>query len=387
MTRRPGLAPAAAALALGIVPGAAAMPLGDTGPPMRDRTTTLTILASGDLLVHAPVAAAATPGPGRYDFRPLFRPIRRIVRGADLALCHVETPLGPGQRTGYPLFNAPEELAAAIRWTGWDACSTASNHSLDRGLDGIGSTRRALRRAGVRATGTARSAAEARRILIVRVRGVRIAVLAYTEHTNGLLRPTAWAVNVAWRPRILADARRARRRGADLVLVNLHWGAEYVHEPTTAQRTLARALLRSGLVDAIVGQHPHVVQPIRRIAGRFVVYGEGNLLSAQSGACCPAASQDGLMAVLTVRAARGRARIVRADYVPTRVRRPDYAVEPVAAALRLLRRRGDGRSARAAELAASLARTTAIAGRTPFTRPLAGLPAVRSSRTSAGRRG
>lgn len=332
--------------------------------------TRLTIVATGDLLIHQPVAAAAATAGGGYDFRPLLARIRPIVRRADLAFCHAETPIAAGALSGYPIFNAPAELAAAIRWTGWDACSTASNHSVDRGQAGIAATRAALRRAGVRATGTARSRAGSRRILVLRRAGLDVAFLSYTYGTNGLPLPHPWSVNLISVPRIVADARRARRQGADLVLVNLHWGAEYVHAPTAEQRRVARAVLRSGRVDAIVAQHAHVVQPIGRIAGRPVVYGEGNLLSAQSSACCPAAAQDGLIAVLHVRARGGRARVTRVEYVPTRVLHPGYVVTPVGPRLRRLVRGRAGATPEAQELRDSYRRTVAVAGRSAFVRPV-----------------
>ena len=327
-------------------------------------------MASGDLLIHAPVANAATVGSGRYDFRPLFAPIRPIVRRADLALCHVETPIGAGPHSGYPLFNAPAELATAIRWAGWDACSTASNHSLDRGTAGVAATIRLLRGAGLRVAGTARSRVESRRLTRLRVRGVDVAFLSYTYGTNGLRLPAPWMVNLIDARRIAADARRARRRGADLVLANLHWGVEYAHAPTPEQRALARRLLRPGLVDVILGQHAHVVQPIRRIGRRFVVYGEGNLLSAQSVACCAEATRDGLIAVVRARPGRRGVVVTRVDYYPTRVSRPGYAVEAVGAPLRRLLASGQARSARAVELLASYRRTANVAGWTRFTRPL-----------------
>ena len=87
-------------------------------------------------------------------------------------------------------------------------------------------------------------------------------------------------------------------------------------------------------MTAIVGQHAHVVQPIRRINGKVVVFGEGNLVSNQTAACCPAASQDGLIAFLTLEAHGARARVVRTRYLPTWVRHPDYTVLPVGRALR-----------------------------------------------------
>ena len=86
----------------------------------------LTVAASGDLLIHTPVAqrALALGGGRRYDFAPLFAPVRRAIAGADLALCHVETPLVPGPVQGYPVFRTPPGLARSIKRVGWDACST-----------------------------------------------------------------------------------------------------------------------------------------------------------------------------------------------------------------------------------------------------------------------
>lgn len=329
------------------------IPAGEPSRPP-ERTVRLTVAASGDLLIHTPVAqrALAHGGGRRYDFAPLFRPVRRWIRGADLALCHVETPLVRGAVRGYPVFRTPPDLARSIKRVGWDACSTASNHSLDAGQSGIDSTLRALRSAGVKATGTARSANARRRIAMIRVKGVRVAFLSYTAVTNGQAVPHPWSVNWASARAILRDARRARRRGARIVIVNVHWGAEFVSAVTPEQRALARRLTRSRAVDAIVGQHVHVVQPIRRVRGKPVVFGEGNLVSNQTAACCPAASRDGLIALIdfVVRPSRpAHARRVR--YVPTWVSHPDLTVLPAA--------RGS----------ASWKRTVSVAGRSPRIRP------------------
>ena len=92
--------------------------------------------------LHSPVAyRALANGSGGYaDFRPMLARIRPILRSADLALCHVEIPMGAGAISGYPLFNAPPGLAVGIAWAGWDACSTASNHTLDQGQTGVNTT-------------------------------------------------------------------------------------------------------------------------------------------------------------------------------------------------------------------------------------------------------
>jgi poly-gamma-glutamate capsule biosynthesis protein CapA/YwtB (metallophosphatase superfamily) len=292
---------------------------------------TFDIVASGDLLIHAPVYERARAlGHGSYDFRPMLARVRPIVRRAALAFCHVETPMGAGAPSGYPVFNSPPELAAAIKWTGWDACDTASNHSVDRGQYGIDATARALDAAGVRHTGSFRSPAEAQRILMFRVEGIEVAFLAYTYGTNGLPVPHPWSVNLISLPKVAADARRARRLGADLVIANFHWGDEYVHAPNGQQRWLATYLLRHRVVDLILGQHVHVVQPIHELfAGRFVVFGEGNLLSNQTADCCPPESQDGLIAVVHVRVSGVQAQVTGVDYVPTWVQHPSFVVQPI----------------------------------------------------------
>lgn len=327
-------------------------------PPPKPRVVHLTIEANGDLLIHRPVwlrAQQLARGRG-YDFAPLLRYVKPYVAGADLAICHVETPMTARPPTGYPVFNTPPALARAIRATGWDVCDTASNHSLDQGQAGIDSTGAALDRAGVRHTGSFASAAAQRRTLIVRVKGVRVAFLAYTEMTNGIPLPSPWSVNLAHAGRIVADAWQARRRGAQVVIVNLHWGTENVSAPDAFQRQLAARLTRSPAITAVIGQHVHVVQPIARVNGKLVVFGEGNLLSNQTPACCAPGSQDGLLALLHVDVTGSRARLRSVAYVPVWVRHPDYAVLPIGDALR--RRLADP-----AALRASYARTVGVAGR------------------------
>jgi poly-gamma-glutamate synthesis protein (capsule biosynthesis protein) len=261
--------------------------------------------------------------------------------------------MGPGPPHGYPRFNTPKGLAPAVKATGWDACSTASNHSVDGGQPAIDSTVRTLDAAGVRHTGTFATRAARGRTLLMTVKGVRVAFLSYTEMTNGIPLPFAWSVNLARASTILADARTARRRGAQVVIVNLHWGTEYQSIPSAFQKQLAHALTASDDITAIVGQHVHVVQPIRSVQGKLVVFGEGNLLSNQSS---PAASQDGLIALLDIEVDGSKSRVKGIRYVPVWVRRSDYTVLPVGVALR--RKLADP-----ATLRASYRRTVAAAGR------------------------
>ena len=323
----------------------------------------LTLSFTGDLLIHSPVwgRALALGGGARYDFAPLFAELDPYVSGADLAFCHVETPMTPDPPTSYPIFNTPPDLAKGIAQSGWDACDTASNHSLDQGEDGIGQTIKALDRAGVKHTGSATSQAEARRPLMLKAGGIRIAYLAYTTDTNGIPVPKPWDVNIADADRILEDTRRAKDAGADAVIVNLHWASEvvgeYVTEPDGAQEKLVDRLARAPEITAIVGQGPHVVQPIEKVAGKTVVFSEGNLVSNQGADTgLPEASQDGYVALLDLVVDGDGARVEDARYVPVWVDHVDYTVLPVGDALD----KGEGD---ASVLDASYKRTVAVAGR------------------------
>jgi hypothetical protein len=326
---KPAALAGALALALSLAPSAAA---GTPDPPDErpdpPAPVRLRVAATGDLLIHSPnIARALRLGGGsRYVFSPMFARVAPHLRAADLALCHVETPIGAGTPSGYPRFSAPASLAAAIAHVGFDACSTASNHTLDRGQAGINSTLQALDRHGIHHAGSARTRAESRRLTLFTVKGVRVALLSATDVDNGLPQAHPWSVNRLSVPRLVADAQRARRAGARLVIVNLHWGVEYRHQPSPRQRSVALRLTRAPAIDAVVGQHAHVVQPIERVNGKPVVFGTGNLISNQTSACCPAATQNGIVALLDFTVGPRGARVTRMGYLPTRVRHPDFTV-------------------------------------------------------------
>ena len=290
-----------------------------------------TVVASGDILIHADLATQAAAdarltGAGSYDFRPMLAGVKPVVAAADLAICHLETPLAPagGPFSYYPSFSVPPQVAVAIKATGYDTCSTASNHTLDQGTAGVRRTLDDLDAAGVRHTGSARSAAEAATPDILDVRDgsgtVKVAQLSYTYGFNGLSVPsgTPWLANQINAGAILNAARRARAAGAQVVIVSLHWGTEYQHPPTTMQLALAHRLLADPAVDLIVGCHAHVTQPFERINGKWVVYGMGNLIARHDQPT--AATREGVIARFRFsQDAAGRWRVTQAEYVPTYV--------------------------------------------------------------------
>lgn len=324
-------------------------------PPAR--RVNVTVEVNGDLLIHAPVwQRALADGRGNFDFVPMLSEISPYIRAADLAICHVETPMTPRPPQGYPVFNTPTQLARAIRRTGWRICDTASNHSVDQGQYGIDQTGVALGRAGVLHTGSFRSAADQGRTLMITVKGVRIAFLAYTEMTNGIPLPHPWSVNLAHVDSVRRAARLARRRGAQIVIVNFHWGQEFHSSPSPFQLSTAQALTQDPDITAIVGQHVHVVQPITRLHGKLVVFGEGNLLSNETAACCPPSTEDGMLVFLHFAVGGRGSKLEQITYMPTWIRHPDYKVLPVGDALRR-------HQAPPGVLRASYGRTTSVVGR------------------------
>ncbi|MDT0433493.1 MULTISPECIES: CapA family protein [Streptomyces] len=291
-----------------------------------------TLLATGDVLPHASVIDRANfdAGGEGYDFRPMLADVEPLVSRADVALCHMETVYGAnGDYTGYPTFKSPPEVARGLAATGYDGCSTASNHTLDDGADGIRRTLDALDRAGVRHAGSARSEGEARTVTVLRAGPAKVAHLAYTFDTNGLPFPQGqpWAVNLIDPDRIVRDARAARAAGADVVAVSVHWGTEWQDEPDRTQLDLARRLTAANTagrpdIDVVLGTHAHVPQAYEKVNGTWVVYGMGDQIAGEmyndEGAPEPRGNQS-TMARFTFEPPDRpgtRWRVTRAEYVP-----------------------------------------------------------------------
>lgn len=266
-----------------------------------------------------------------YDFRPMLRSVAPILRSADFAICHQETPVSDDDVgiSGYPAFNAPYELAAAEHDAGYDACDTASNHTLDLGTGGIAATLETLDRFHIRHTGSA--VAPNTPPPIYDVDGVHIGHLAYTYGLNGITPPNSWCVNLIDPARIRADAHALKQRGADIVVVSMHMGIEKDQQPSQYEKQMAAAVMQSPDVDLIVGAHAHVVQPVKRLPdGRWIIYGLGNFLAQQDIA--PGESQtpphrDGVIMQATFTQRNGRYVISKMGYIPTFVNAPSDVVE------------------------------------------------------------
>jgi poly-gamma-glutamate capsule biosynthesis protein CapA/YwtB (metallophosphatase superfamily) len=269
----------------------------------------MVMLFTGDVLVHVPVSNSAArhgrAGGVAYDFAPMFAEVEPVIASADWAVCHLEVTLAvPGVETSsFPRIAAPAAVADGLAAAGFDACSTSSNHALDFGETGVVSTISALDAAGVAHTGTAAGPGEANGILY-RAGNLLVGHASYSYGFNGFRVPaeSPWLANALDPERILVDAARLKRVGADFVVISLHWGAEYRTEPIAYQTEVAEALSASADIDLIVGHHAHVVQPFGMVGGKPVAFGLGNFLSNQTDP----RSQDGVMLLVRfVRQASG----------------------------------------------------------------------------------
>lgn len=266
---------------------------------------TISILGVGDILTHKEIIAQAIEdarGASPADFVPQLQGIADLVSSADMAVCHMEYPMGEpeGPWTAWPgIPDAPPQLAQAVADVGFDACSTASNHVLDQGFDGMSRLLDGLDAQGLAHAGAARTAEEASTPTIVDVKGVPIALLSYSYSLNGIPCPAGqeWCANLIDVPRMIDEARVARAAGARIVVLSLHAGDEGVSTPSSQQVEVMHALAESGQIDLVLGHHVHVVQPVDVIDGMWVVYGHGNLLTAQSRR--DPRSGDGLISMFT----------------------------------------------------------------------------------------
>ncbi len=268
---------------------------------------TIRMAFSGDILPHSPLWRQAArnrePGDG-FDFRPMLAALAPLHDTVDLAVCHLETPIAPvgEELSTSPFYGVPAEVVDAIAAAGFDRCSTASNHAADRGTAGVDRTVDVLEAAGIEQSGMARRPDEIEPE-VFDVNGVAVSHLSYTFSYNGLSFPDdeGWRSAVIDPERIVADARTARRLGADVVVASMHWGAEGAHSPTGWQREVAAAITADGLVDLVVGHHAHVLQPIELVNDTWVLYGLGNVLSnLPTSDRWPAASQDAAVVTLEV---------------------------------------------------------------------------------------
>lgn len=285
-------------------PGSAEQTTSSAPEPTTDPDR-VSFVAAGDNIIHESVfvdaknraATAASTGSysGSYYFDRMYDGIREIISGADLAYVNQEGPVAGDMLgvQGYPTFNAPEEVGDALVGVGFDIVNIANNHMLDMDTSqrtGYKATLDYWRTKNVFQIGGYESESDYNTVRYIESKGIKIALLSYTYGTNGnKLSSSSPGLVVPYidDATITRQVKQAKQQ-CDCVIVSMHWGTDTAGEqfnnyPTAEQKRLAQLLADLG-VDAVVGMHPHVVQPTVWMNGKdgnrtLVIYSLGNLLS------------------------------------------------------------------------------------------------------------
>ncbi|GGE12309.1 capsule biosynthesis protein [Marinithermofilum abyssi] len=243
----------------------------------------LRIAAVGDIMMHDRQIRA---GDGVHRYDAFFRHIRPYLEQADLTLGNLETTLAPAPPyTGYPKFRSPAAYADALKHAGFDLLSTANNHAMDGGISGVRHTWQELSRRGIHPVGTAPKRQQQTPVIVDKS-GIRFSFSAYTYGTNGIPVPgnKKYLVNRIDFNHIQRDIRESKRKGADFIVVQFHFGKEYARTPSQEQKDIANKTLKAG-ADVVLGSHPHVLQPLQTInhngKTKLIAYSLGNFISDQ----------------------------------------------------------------------------------------------------------
>lgn len=241
------------------------------------------ILAMGDMIFHQPIVKNYRSN-DTYDFTPIFANISADINEADLALANFEGSVNSNRKlSGFPLFNFPKETIYSLKNVGFDALSTANNHALDTGLDGIGETISHIKESGMKNFGTLTEDGD--KGIIIEKNGIKIGLISFTDTLNGmdsLMRGKEYSVNT-FAQDVKSDIQNLKDN-SDLVIVYPHWGNEYQLVPNERQIFLKEMLQDAG-ADIILGSHPHVLQRYevedKNDKKYFTIYSLGNALSNQ----------------------------------------------------------------------------------------------------------
>ena len=247
------------------------------------------LIFAGDVMGHSTQINGAwrDGGDSCYNFIPNFQWVKAYISQADIAVANLEVTFAGEPYTGYPAFSSPQSLAVALQDAGFNLLVTANNHILDRGVAGLQRTVDVLESLDISHTGSFMDAEsrEKNHPLVIEKNGFKLAFLNYTYGTNMSRAKPPVTVNYMDTILIAADLEQAREMNADYIITCIHWGEEYQNQENRTQREMAEFLARNGC-DLIVGSHPHVVQPIKKIAvseadSVLVAYSLGNFVSNQ----------------------------------------------------------------------------------------------------------
>ncbi|MBQ7934259.1 MAG: CapA family protein [Lachnospiraceae bacterium] len=266
------------------------------------------LMAIGDNLMHMGIVYTGKQKDGSYNYDCLFDELTPFLEEAEVKVINQETILAGNDLgfSGYPKFNSPTEVGDAIGAAGFNVVLHASNHSGDKGIEGLQNCVTFWEsHPEVLMTGIHKEAASSHEIPILTIGDIDFAILNYTYSANSstLKKELRGHLNMLcnWNeengqidfkvlhPQVLADIAAAEEL-ADVTIVFPHWGNEYRTKPSQYQQEFARQMTEAG-ADLIIGTHPHVIQPVEWVESdngnrALCYYSLGNYVSTQKQTQC-----------------------------------------------------------------------------------------------------
>lgn len=246
------------------------------------------LMATGDVMFHLPTYKNAfDKEKGEYDFTSFYEKLSEDLKGADFAFANLETTINPNKPlASYPMFNAPKEALKYLKEAGFRGMSTANNHCIDTGIEGIFTTIDELDANGFVHFGTRKT--EDEKPPIVDLKGIKVGFISYSEIFNGMdgVIPAdkKYVISPIDYEKIKSDIDYLKGSGVDIIISMPHYGVEYKTEPTQLQQEVSKFMIDNG-VDLVLGSHPHVLgrAGLWEAGGRnkFLIYSMGNSISNQ----------------------------------------------------------------------------------------------------------
>lgn len=250
---------------------------------IKENKSEVEIFAMGDIIFHQPIVKNYKTE-NSFDFTPIFQNISEDINEADIAIANFEGSVNSNRAlSGFPLFNFPKESISSLKNVGFDVLSTANNHCLDTGIDGLAETISVINENNMKSFGTFTEDID--KGIVVEEKGIKIGLISFTDTLNGmdsLMRGKEYSVN-NFSQDVESDIKKLKDK-SDIVIVYPHWGNEYQLVPNERQIYLKEKLQEYG-ADIILGSHPHVLQKYeveeKNNKKYFTIYSMGNALSNQ----------------------------------------------------------------------------------------------------------
>ncbi len=257
--------------------------------PEVEEVKTVRFIGCGDNITYGTKDARskAYEGGRELNFKPQYAEVADMIESADIAFINQECVMAEEYSLSwYPRFNVPRELGLDLVELGYDVINIATNHMLDKNADGLQSTIDFWKSLDVLMIGGYENEEDFDNIRIIEKNGIKFAFLAYTEFTNGLVKDPSSPIVIPYiNDEDIIRQTALARECADFVFVSVHWGNEGAFTPSSEQRRVAQLMADCG-VDAIIGHHPHVLQPIEWLEGTegnrtLCVFSLGNFVAEQ----------------------------------------------------------------------------------------------------------